>query len=154
MAKKSLDYDSLDKDQKDIADKVFLFSKLLSEEENATLMSACDVYVAPSHNESFGRPIVEAQAAGKPVLTVAATATQEVVRHGVTGFAAKVKEELFQKERILLARAAEELLQSDQHFILLADHAAIIIAHFSDDMGQLGENRLTRLIKIDGVIGS
>ena len=50
------------------------------------LMSACDIYVAPSHQEGFGLPLVEAQMCGKPVISIAAHATQETVLPGETGF--------------------------------------------------------------------
>jgi len=78
--------------------KVFLFSELLTEEEMVALFNACDIYIAPSRNESFGRPLVEAASCSKPVLTVDGTATSEVVNHGVTGFAAKVEKGIYKKE--------------------------------------------------------
>jgi len=81
-----------------LEDKVEVFSELLNEKEMAYLMNAADVYLAPSRNESFGRPHVEAQSCGVPVLSVDATATREVVRHGVTGFNAKVLKEIYKKE--------------------------------------------------------
>ncbi len=54
------------------------------------LISICDIYAAPSRHEGFGLPLVEAQMCGKPVVSVAATAVQETVIHGQTGWLAKV----------------------------------------------------------------
>ena len=79
-------------------DKVTFFSEMLSKHEQAALFNAADIYASPSHNEGFGRPLVEAAACGKPVLTVNGTATGELVSHGVTGFAAKVEKGIYKKE--------------------------------------------------------
>lgn len=50
------------------------------------LMSTCDIYVAPSRSEGFGLPLVEAQFCEKPVISMKATSTQEIVKDGITGF--------------------------------------------------------------------
>jgi glycosyltransferase involved in cell wall biosynthesis len=55
------------------------------------LMSFCTIYVAPSRTEGFGLPLVEAQMCGKPVISIQATSTQEVVKDGVTGLLAKAE---------------------------------------------------------------
>jgi starch synthase len=49
------------------------------------LMNICDIYIACSRTEGFGLPLVEAQMCGKPVITIKATSTQEVVIDGVGG---------------------------------------------------------------------
>jgi glycosyltransferase involved in cell wall biosynthesis len=54
------------------------------------LYNACDIYAGPSRQEGFGMPHVEAQACGKPVLSVDAMGIKETVVHGETGFLAKV----------------------------------------------------------------
>lgn len=53
------------------------------------LMNLCDIYVAPSRGEGFGLPLVEAQLCGKPVVTMMATSTQEIVENEVTGLVSK-----------------------------------------------------------------
>ncbi|MES2088067.1 MAG: glycosyltransferase family 4 protein [Patescibacteria group bacterium] len=57
-----------------------------SDEFMLGLMNLCDIYVAPSRSEGFGLPLVEAQMCGKPVITIAATAAQETIKDGKTGF--------------------------------------------------------------------
>lgn len=52
----------------------------------ARLYQAMDLLAAPSEVESFGTAIVEAQAAGLPVVATRVGAPVETVRDGVTGF--------------------------------------------------------------------
>jgi glycosyltransferase involved in cell wall biosynthesis len=52
--------------------------------------NACDIYAGPSRQEGFGMPHVEAQACGKPVLSVDAMGIKETVVHGETGLLARV----------------------------------------------------------------
>lgn len=54
------------------------------------LYNACDIYAGPSRQEGFGMPHVEAQACGKPVLSVDAMGIKETVVHGQTGYLARV----------------------------------------------------------------
>jgi len=56
-----------------------------SREFMRNLMNICDIYIACSRTEGFGLPLVEAQMCGKPVITMKATSTQEVVIDGVGG---------------------------------------------------------------------
>jgi glycosyltransferase involved in cell wall biosynthesis len=49
------------------------------------LMNAFDVLVAPFHIEGFGLVLVEAMAAGKPVVAARATSLPEIIRDGVDG---------------------------------------------------------------------
>lgn len=60
-----------------------------SQEFMRGLMSLCDIYIAPSRSEGFGLPLVEAQMCGKPVISIEATSTREIIKHGETGFLAK-----------------------------------------------------------------
>lgn len=53
------------------------------------LMTLCDIYVSPSRSEGFGLPLIEAQMCGKPVISINATSTREIVEHGKTGFLVK-----------------------------------------------------------------
>ena len=49
---------------------------------------ACDIVVFPSLYEGFGRPLLEAMAAGKPIITFPVGVANEVITHNVTGFIA------------------------------------------------------------------
>ncbi|MBV9280097.1 MAG: glycosyltransferase family 4 protein, partial [Chloroflexi bacterium] len=49
------------------------------------LLAAADMYVSPSRWEGFGLAVVEAMAAGLPVVAVAAGAVTELIDSGRTG---------------------------------------------------------------------
>ena len=76
-------------DQLGIRHKVSYVDGVLSREFMPYLYNACDVYAAPSRQEGFGMPHVEAQACGKPVLSVDAMGIKETVIHGETGLLAR-----------------------------------------------------------------
>lgn len=59
------------------------------------LLSACDVYAAPSRLEGFGMGQVEAGACGKPVIGIRAMAMLETLVHGETALLASVAKENF-----------------------------------------------------------
>lgn len=73
-----------------IRDKVLYVDGILSREFVPYLYNACDIYAGPSRQEGFGMPHVEAQACGKPVLSVDAMGIKETVIHGETGLLARV----------------------------------------------------------------
>lgn len=50
------------------------------------VMSAFDIFVLPSRNEGMGRVIVEAMAAGKPVIASNVGGIPDLVKHGINGF--------------------------------------------------------------------
>lgn len=52
----------------------------------AELYAASDLYVWPAVNEAYGMAILEAQAAGLPVLSVKTRGVPDIVQHGVTGW--------------------------------------------------------------------
>lgn len=54
------------------------------------LLSACDIYAAPSRLEGFGMIQVEAGACERPVVSIAAMALLETMVHGETAYLAKV----------------------------------------------------------------
>jgi glycosyltransferase involved in cell wall biosynthesis len=53
-----------------------------------SIMSALDALLVPSHDEPFGRVVVEAMAAGTPVVASAAAGPAEIIEPGVTGLLA------------------------------------------------------------------
>lgn len=75
--------------ENNISSRLRYFSGEFSDKFLIGLMNACDIYVAPSHSESFGLPLVEAQLCGKMVVTHNATATSETVLDNITGLQAK-----------------------------------------------------------------
>jgi glycosyltransferase involved in cell wall biosynthesis len=57
----------------------------------AKIYNAMDVLLAPSTNEGFGIPIIEAQACGVPAITTRWTSMPELVKEGVTGYSVDLK---------------------------------------------------------------
>ncbi len=62
-------------------------------EDIAEIMPIFDVFVLPSLNEGMGRVLVEAMAAGKPVVASRVGGVPEVVRHGETGILVAPRDE-------------------------------------------------------------
>lgn len=71
------------------------------------LLSACDIYAAPSRLEGFGMIQVEANACGVPVIGIDAMAIRETMVHGETALLAKIAQEI---------RIGEAVLGEDQGF--------------------------------------
>jgi glycosyltransferase involved in cell wall biosynthesis len=65
------------------------------------LLSACDIYAAPSRLEGFGMIQVEAGACGKPVIGIKAMGLLDTIVDGETGFLAEVATEIRLRETIL-----------------------------------------------------
>lgn len=72
------------------------------------IFSAIDLMIHPRTNEGFGRVIIEAMAAGKPVVTVRTGGPAEIVQDRVTGRLVKPK------DPNELANAAIEILQKPE----------------------------------------
>ena len=77
-----------------IQDKVVFATGRFSRNFVPYLINACDIYAAPSRLEGYGMPLVEAQACGKPVLSVAAMGMLDTIVHEKTGFLARVAQEI------------------------------------------------------------
>ena len=73
-----------------IADRVSFPTHRVSRDLMPYLISACDVYAAPSRLEGFGMPQVEAGACGKPVIGIRAMAMLDTLVHGETALLAGV----------------------------------------------------------------
>lgn len=54
-------------------------------EDTGPLLAALDVFVSPSHSESFGLAILEAMAAGTPVVATATEGARELLTEDVSG---------------------------------------------------------------------
>lgn len=68
-----------------VASERVIFTGERSGEELARLYASSDVFVFPSETETFGNAVVEAQAAGLPVIVANRGAAKETVIAGVTG---------------------------------------------------------------------
>ena len=66
--------------------------KELSQDKLINYYHAAEVYVSSSRHESFGKVLVEALAAGLPVVATATTGSKEIVQDGVNGFLVPVKD--------------------------------------------------------------
>ncbi|EOR96493.1 glycosyltransferase [Arcticibacter svalbardensis MN12-7] len=75
-----------------IADKVIYATNIVSRAFTPYLLSACDIYAAPSRLEGFGMPQVEAGACGKPVISINAMGMLDTLIHGETALLAGVAE--------------------------------------------------------------
>ncbi len=58
------------------------------------LINACDIYAGPSRLEGFGMIQLEAQACGKPVISINVGGPRDVIRHDETGFLVDVEHEI------------------------------------------------------------
>jgi glycosyltransferase involved in cell wall biosynthesis len=76
-----------------IGDKVIYSTNVVSQNFMPYLLSACDIYAAPSRLEGFGMIQVEANAGEKPVIAIDAMAFRDTMVHGETAFLASVAEE-------------------------------------------------------------
>ncbi|MDO9465544.1 MAG: glycosyltransferase family 4 protein [bacterium] len=65
------------------------------------LLSACDIYAAPSRLEGFGMIQIEANACGKPIIGIKAMGMLDTLVHGKTAFLADVAQEIKLRETIL-----------------------------------------------------
>jgi len=76
-----------------IGKKVIFSTNIVSQNFMPYLLSACDIYAAPSRLEGFGMIQIEANACEKPVIAIDAMAFRDTMVHGETAFLAKVAEE-------------------------------------------------------------
>ena len=97
-----------------IGKKVIFSTNVVSQNFMPYLLSACDIYAAPSRLEGFGMIQVEANACEKPVIAIDAMAFRDTMVHGETAFLAKVAEERKITEAPIRRRPRlrEELIES------------------------------------------
>ena len=115
-----------------IRHKVSYVDGVLSREFMPFLYNACDIYAAPSRQEGFGMPHVEAQACGKPVLSVDAMGIKETVVHGETGFLASVAEWI----SITEGEAGESAGYSEKRIIKFDEPKVIAVRAEVDDLAR------------------
>ncbi len=75
-------------------DRITYLKGKLSPEFMGILINACDIYAAPSRLEGFGMIQLEAQACGKPVISINAGGPADTIVHNKTGFLVDVSEEI------------------------------------------------------------
>jgi glycosyltransferase involved in cell wall biosynthesis len=83
------------------------FLGALSQRRIAEVLAACDLYAWPAVNEAYGMALLEAEAAGVPVVSCATRGVPDVVAHGRTG---------------VLVPYGDEQAFTDALGALLADH--------------------------------
>lgn len=80
---------------------VFYATNTISRTFMPYLIGACDIYAAPSRLEGFGMPQVEANACGKPVLSIKAMGMLDTMVHGETAFLAEIARKIVVNEVML-----------------------------------------------------
>jgi len=106
-----------------LENKVYLVGKK-SKEELALFSAAADIFVLNTAYEGFSHQILEAMAAGVPVITTAVGGNREVIRQGENGFMVKYNDEFNLIEAIktvwqtddLRSRFVEEGKKTVEHF--------------------------------------
>ena len=88
--------------------KVFLVGRK-SRDELALYMAAADVFVLDTGYEGFSHQILEAMAAGIPVITTAVGGNKEIIKQGENGFMVKYNDEFNLIEAIKSVWASPEL---------------------------------------------
>jgi glycosyltransferase involved in cell wall biosynthesis len=77
-----------------LKDKVHFSTSIISRDYVPYLLSACDMYAAPSRIEGFGMLQVEAGACEKPVIGINAMGMMDTLVHGETALLANVAEKI------------------------------------------------------------
>lgn len=90
-------------------------------EELAVALSAADIFLMPSIQESFGLMAVEAMASGTPVIVFEGTSLPDVIKAPFGGVAVKAKNSK------KLAEAIEQLMENDELRIRLSKQARLIV---------------------------
>lgn len=70
--------------------KIVYLSGMYSHDFMSYLLSACDIYAAPSRLEGFGMIQMEANACGRPVISINVGGPVDTIIHGKTGYLASV----------------------------------------------------------------
>ena len=87
----------------------------ISQEELTNYYHASDIYVSSSCSESFGKVLIEAMAAGLPIVATATTGSKEIVKDGESGFLVPIKDsEALSKKILLLLNDPEKMKEMGQ----------------------------------------
>lgn len=93
------------------------------------LLGKVDVYISASVYESFGRTIIEAMAAGKPVVATRSGGPQEIIEDGISGFLVDVG------DAEAMASQIAKLLDDPERMKAMGQAAKLRAARFFD-LGQ------------------
>lgn len=93
-----------------------LFAGFVSQEKITAYYATCDIYVHLAKQEPFGLTVIEAQAFGKPVISVAEGGPKENVLDGETGF-------LIDADVVTLSERIIQLLRDDKLRIQFGEKA-------------------------------
>jgi len=99
-----------------------VFAGALPQAELPACYAACDLYVWPAVREAYGLAMLEAQAAGLPVVAGREGGVSEVIRHGVTGMLTPPRDTL------AFAEAVEALLAAPDRRRAMAEAACSFVA--------------------------
>jgi glycosyltransferase involved in cell wall biosynthesis len=106
--------------------------KINDDAQLSAVYAACDLFVMPSLQETFGKMTAEALAAGTPVLAFGDTPADEIVQHGVSGWLVPLGDEAALARGISAARALPDAqriaagLAGRRH--VLASYGADVVA--------------------------
>ena len=116
-----------------------------STEELAEIFSACDLYVWPAVNEAYGMAMLEAQAAGIPVVSCDVRGVPDVVCDGFTGLLTPAGDEkgLSERTRTLLLDSARRSALGHAAAKFVADERSVEAMAFS--LGRALDEMLDRL---------
>ncbi|MBI4707079.1 MAG: glycosyltransferase [Candidatus Omnitrophica bacterium] len=92
-----------------LEDKITFLDK---KENTVEVISSLDVFVLPSLTESFGRVLVEAMAAKKPIVSFNVGGVSEVIEDGRTGILVKSKDYKMLAEKIIFLLQNPEMARS------------------------------------------
>jgi alpha-maltose-1-phosphate synthase len=81
-------------DELGLDEKIAYLQGKFSPEFMSILINACDIYAAPSRLEGFGMIQLEAQACGKPVISIDVGGPKDTIVHNKTGFLVDVDYEI------------------------------------------------------------
>ncbi len=95
-----------------------IFAGEMSPGELAVTLPACDIFVWPAAGEAYGMALLEAQAAGLPVVAGRVRGVPEVVRDGVSA------ELVTENDADAFARAVRDLIDRPETRISMAEEAA------------------------------
>ncbi len=97
------------------------FGYVDSEEKQALIYSAADIVVVPSREDNQPQVGLEAMACGTPVIAFEAGGIPEYVRHGTTGFLARLGDESH------LANQIKRLVENDEARQLMGQRARLMM---------------------------
>jgi glycosyltransferase involved in cell wall biosynthesis len=111
------------------------FLGALGMQELANVYAACDVCAWPAVNEAYGMALLEAQAAGVPVVARATRGVPDIVMHGRTGLLTRDEiadplRELLRNpsRRAALGRQAAEFVESERSLQAAAERLGSLLA--------------------------